>query len=800
LKTLVIAEKPSVAQKIADVIDTCKKEKEYYEGKNYIITWALGHLLQLAEPEDYDEKLSKWSLDSLPIIPDDFKNKPIEKTKERLSAIKNIIKNNDIDFIINACDAGREGELIFRNIYYYIKPSIPFKRLWLNSYTDTSIINGFKTIRNSSDFDDMGKAASVRAKSDWLIGMNGTRAITVKNTVSYHKKGVPVLSVGRVQTPVLSILVDREKSILDFVSEPYFEVEAYFKTDKAQTYSGIWHDAKTSRISKEEDAKAIQAKCSGKAGQIVFFDARETKTSPPSLFDLALLQREANTQFGFSAAETLSLAQTLYEEKKALTYPRTDSKFLPEDLKSDVYTIESKLEKSHLKTFAEKITQNNWKVRNVIFNDEKVTDHYAIIPTENVPDKKDLSENEYKLYDLVARRFLMQFYPEQISLLTKVETKVEDEMFATEGKIIKDPGWSELSLKATEEKPLPNLQLKQIAACKEAIINSKTTKPPNHFTDASIILAMETAGKMVEDESLAEALKERGLGTPATRAEIIEKLIRTEVVERKQKNLVATKRGIDLIGLLKKIDLENLTSPAMTGEWEQKLREIEKGKFDDVVFLNGIKEETEKMVEKIKNYDSADGLISSSKRVGTCPICGKDVVEKGSVGWGCIGYKGKEEDGCKFYIGKKILGKELTQKNVEDLLEKGITEKINGFTSKKGTKFACKLKLEGGKLSFVFDDNKNDSSTSSGDSDLDCPKCGKKLSVGQYGYYCKDKECGFRVNKTIAQKELSDEQMRKIIEKGDSGLLQGFTSKAGKKFACRLVLDEEKKIVFKFDK
>jgi DNA topoisomerase-3 len=314
---------------------------------------------------------------------------------------------------------------------------------------------------------------------------------------------------------------------------------------------------------------------------------------------------------------------------------------------------------------------------------------------------------------------------------------------------------------------------------------------------------METAGKMVDDEELAEALKERGLGTPATRAEIIEKLIRTEVAERKQRNLVATQRGIELIGLLKKINLESLTSPAMTGGWEKRLREIEKGKTKDVLFLDDIKMETKKMIEKVKNYDSADGLVSSSNKIGTCPLCGKDVVEKGSVGWGCIGYAGKEEKGCKFYIGRKILGKELTQKNAEDLLEKGITEKINGLLSKKGTKFSCKLKMENGKLSFVFDDTKkngDEGSSLSGETELVCPKCGKKLFSGQYGLYCKDKECGFRVSKEIAKKQLSEEQMKKIIEKGDSGMLVGFTSKVGKKFSARLVLDGDKKVVFKFDK
>lgn len=803
MKTLIIAEKPSVAQKIAEVIEHCEKEREYYEGSKYIVTWAVGHLLQLNNPEDYDKALAVWKLETLPIIPSTFENKPIERTQERLTAITNIIKNKDIDLIINACDAGREGELIFRNIYNYINPGIPFKRLWLSSYTENSIINGFNALKTSAEYDALGKAAFVRACSDWLMGINGTRAITVKNATStYHAKGEAVLSVGRVQTPVLSILVEREKAIAAFIPEKYFEVEGFFKTERAQTYSGVWHNLQGSRLDKEETAKAILAKCSGKTGQIVFFDTKESKSSAPSLFDLGLLQREANVQFGFSAAETLVLAQVLYEEKRAITYPRTDSKFLPEDLKDDVYSIQAKLKRGFLKPFAEKISANNWKIRATVFDDKKVTDHYAIIPTEKVPDKENLTDKEFKLYDLIARRFLMQFYPDQISLLTKVETKVEEEMFLTEGKMIKEIGWSELALKVAEEKPLPDLALKQLAACKEAIINNKTTKSPNHLTDASIILAMETAGKMVEDEELAEALRERGLGTPATRAEIIEKLIRTEVAERKGKNLVATPRGMELISLLKKMELESLTSPAMTGEWERGLREIEKGKAQDALFLEDIKTATREMIEKVKAYDVSDGLVSSTKKIGVCPLCGKDVVEKGSLGWGCVGYQGKDKEGCKFYIGRKILGKELTEKNAQNLLEKGITEKINGFTSKKGTKFSCKLKLETGKLLFVFDDAKktgDKNSLPSGETELLCPKCGKKLFSGQYGLYCKDKECGFRIGKEVAKKTLSDEQITKILEKGDSGLISGFTSKAGRKFSARLVLDKDKKVVFKFD-
>lgn len=803
MKTLIIAEKPSVAQKIAEVIEHCEKEREYYEGKKYIVTWAVGHLLQLNDPNDYDAALAKWKLETLPIIPETFENKPIERTKDRLAAIANIIKNKDIDLIVNACDAGREGELIFRNIYNYINPGIPFKRLWLSSYTENSIINGFNALKASADYDALGKAAFVRACSDWLMGINGTRAITVKNaTNTYHAKGEAVLSVGRVQTPVLSIIVERDKAIAAFIPEKYFEVEGFFKTDKAQTYSGVWHNLEGARLDKEEAAKAILAKCSGKTGQIVFLDTKESKAAPPSLFDLALLQREANTQFGFTAAETLALAQILYEEKRAITYPRTDSRFLPDDLKADVYSIQGKLERGFLKPFAEKISANAWKIRATVFDDKKVTDHYAIIPTEKVPEKDNLTEKEFKLYDLIARRFLMQFYPDQISLLTKVETKIEEEMFLTEGKIIKALGWAELALKTSEEKPLPELSLKQLAACKEAVINNKTTKPPSHLNDASVILAMETAGKMVEDEELAEALKERGLGTSATRAEIIEKLLRTEVIERKQRNLIATPRGMELIALLKKMELESFTSPAMTGEWEKELREIEKGETQDTLFLEAIKAETRKMVEKVKAYDVADGLVSSSKKLGVCPLCGKDVVEKGSLGWGCVGYQGKDKEGCKFFIGRKILGKELTEKNAQALLEKGITEKINGFTSKKGTKFSCKLKLEAGKLLFVFDEDKkagDKNSLPSGETELLCPKCGKKLFSGQYGLYCKDKECGFRIGREVAKKPLSDEQIRKILEKGNSGLISGFTSKAGRKFSASLVLDKDKKVVFKFD-
>jgi len=463
----------------------------------------------------------------------------------------------------------------------------------------------------------LGRAALARSEADWLVGINATRGLTRRNG--------SLVTVGRVQTPVLALIVRREKEVQAFVPVPYFEVNAEFKVlpQGEPTYTGLWHRGSETRLSEEAGAQAIARKCSGHKGTIQSVVQKESRMQVPYLYDLGLLQREANSLNGLSASRTLRAAQSLYEEKRAITYPRTDSKYLPKALRKEVMTVLGDLDAGEYAPFVQHVQREGWKMRPFVFNDDKVSDHYAIIPTGTRVDRSSLSHDESVVYDLVVRRFLEQFYPEAVLMLTHVETVVENETFGSDGRVVKAVGWLEVAPREAESRDLPDLRNGRSVQAFKVQSERKLTKAPARFTDASIIAAMETAGKLVDDEDLAEALKERGLGTPATRAEIIEKLIRTGVVERKARSLVATKRGIDLIDLLEGIQLSDLVAPDLTGDWEMSLRKIEKGLLDDGEFLRRIEEFTRQMIEKIKGYDAPTQIgIESTEPLGVCPMCG----------------------------------------------------------------------------------------------------------------------------------------------------------------------------------
>ncbi|MHB8070907.1 MAG: DNA topoisomerase 3 [Candidatus Cryosericum sp.] len=796
MKKLVIAEKPSVAEQLAAVIDHCKKSRDYYEGEHYIVSWAVGHLVGLAEPEEYDKKYKQWLLSYLPIIPKAFRLSVLEGAEERFGALKKLMASKDVDEIINACDAGREGELIFRNIYAQAGAKKPSSRLWLSSYTDESIRDGFRRLRPEAEYDDLGKAALARSEADWLVGINATRGLTRRNG--------SLVTVGRVQTPVLALVAKREKEVQAFVAEPYFEVEAEFKVlpQGEPTYTGQWHRGSDTRFIDEAAARVIVEKCSGHRGKIASIVQKESRMQIPYLYDLGLLQREANGLYGLSASRTLRAAQSLYEEKRALTYPRTDSKFLPVALRKEVMTVLGDLAGGEYDPYVKHVQREKWKMRPFVFNDAKVSDHYAIIPTGTRLDRSSLSHDESVVYDLVVRRFAEQFYPEAVLMLTRVETLIEGESFGSDGRVVKIPGWLEVAPRDAESKDLPDLKENLPVQAFRVENERKLTKAPPRFTDASIIAAMETAGKLVDDEELAEAMKERGLGTPATRAEIIEKLIRTGVVERKARSLVATRRGIDLIDLLEAIHLSDLVAPDLTGDWEMSLRKIERGLLGDVEFVHRIDEFTSQMIEKIKGYEAPTQIgVESTEPVGVCPICGSKVFERPSS-YVCERHGRKKTD-CKFSIPKVILQRPITREEALQLMNDKKTEMLDGFISRRGFKFSARLLLKpDNKLEWEFMSGSGDSAASEvivNEEPLGrCPVCQSPVIETTEHYRCASADCHFQMKKVYSNKSIDRATARELLEKGKTDLIEDFVSKYNKPFSAYLKLGAKGRVEFEF--
>ena len=631
-KVLVIAEKPSVATDIAKVLKAKRdKSKDFFENDEYVISSAVGHLLQLAVPEKHDIKRGKWSFDKLPHMPPKFTLQPIAKSEARLRVLKRLIKRKDIDTLVNACDAGREGELIFRYIAQHVKAKQPVKRLWLRSMTPTAIHDGFEQLRSDEEMLPLASAAACRSEADWLVGINGTRAMTAFNSKG---GGFFLTTVGRVQTPTLTIVVGREQAIKDFVPRDYWEVHATFQA-KAGEYTGRWMDEsfkkdeddphkRSERIWEQSKAEGIQDKCVGKPG-LVEEGSKPTKQLSPPLFDLTTLQREANARFGFSARNTLAIAQALYERHKVLTYPRTDSKALPEDYPATVKKTLGVLGEGGYGKFADEVLKNDWVVpgNKRIFNNAKISDHFAIIPTLQKP--KRLKEQEEKIYDLVVKRFLAVFYPPAEFLVTTRITRVEGEPFKTKGKVLVKPGWLSIYGRDQQGETLTAVEEGESVKTTDLEVEAKETRPPARFTEATLLSAMEGAGKLVEDEELREAMRESGLGTPATRAAIIEGLIAHKYVfrhEQQKRDLVVSNKGLALIDLLEDIVIEALTSPELTGEWEYKLKQMESGALSREAFMGDIKSLTKDIVERTvrKMTELANRTYPDLEAI--CPSCG----------------------------------------------------------------------------------------------------------------------------------------------------------------------------------
>lgn len=802
-KSLIIAEKPSVARDLAYVLGKFKKERDFFENEQYVISWAVGHVVELQMPEDINKKrYGFWRLETLPIIPDKFELKPSEHSKDRFNVLKKLIARKDLDQLINACDAGREGELIFTNLCQLAKNKHPVKRLWLQSMTPQAIREGFQNLRDGSEMAGLADAACSRSESDWLIGINGTRAITIR---MFGSRGRNVASVGRVQTPTLALVYGRELEIRNFKPRGYWRVTAKFEITKGEyegTYqrpdfkkNGDEHD-RIDRIWDQAAAEAIVAECQGQPLARVSEEKKASSQIAPRLYDLTTLQREANRWYGFSAKRTLDIAQALYEEHKMLTYPRTDSRALPEDYLPIVRQTLGNLCGS-LQTHAQKaLAQNYVRPNKRIFNNAQISDHFAIIPTTT--EAKNLNDAEGKIFDMVARRFVAAFYPVAEFEVTTRLSQIGVHKFKTEGKIMISAGWREVYSKSAinddsmQGGALPALSAEDNSQAKtlDATLQTEATKPPPRYTEATLLFAMETAGKFVEDEELAEAMKERGLGTPATRADTIDGLIRQKYMDRQQRDLVPTAKAEQLIQFLTAVKATDITSPAMTGEWAYQLRLMEQGKFPRAKFMAEIVEETKGIVERVKGFEEDDSVARTTDIIS--PTDGKPLRET------LRGYK--SQDG-ELMIYKVIGGRKMEESEVRELVEKSVIGPLDGFVSAKTrASFAATLKLVKDektgkwKSEYDFGDKVDLGSVEPFWTD---PATGAELCEVGSSYVLRERENGewkqvFRVPRLMCKKEVSREQAVQLVEKGKTDLIKGFISKKGRPFDAFLLRDDAK--------
>ncbi|MDR0274619.1 MAG: DNA topoisomerase III [Burkholderiaceae bacterium] len=847
MKTLVIAEKPSVAQDIVRALTPAAgkfdKHDEHFENERYVVTSAVGHLVEIQAPEQYEVKRGKWSFAHLPVIPPHFDLKPVDKTKTRLNAVVRQAKRKDVSALINACDAGREGELIFRLIEQYAgggKPlGKPVQRLWLQSMTPQAIRDGFAQLRSDAQMQGLADAARSRSEADWLVGINGTRAMTAFNS---RDGGFFLTTVGRVQTPTLAIVVEREEQIKKHVARDYWEIHATFLA-QAGAYAGKWFDSgwkkdpqdaekKSDRVWDERAALAIAAAVRGQACTVREESKPATQASPP-LFDLTSLQREANGRFGFSAKTTLALAQSLYERHKALTYPRTDSRHLPEDYLSVARKTCEMLAASHLAHLApwarQAVAQGYVKPTRRIFDNSKVSDHFAIIPTLQAPSA--LSDAEQKLYDLVARRFLAVFYPSaEFRVTTRITTATHQGKsypFQSNGKVLIQPGWLAIYGKeaATQDdekdgKTLTPVQPGEQVRNESAEARALQTRPPARYSEATLLGAMEGAGKWIEDDELREAMQEKGLGTPATRAAILEGLIGEKYMLREGRELIPTAKAFQLMTLLRGLQVEELTRPELTGEWEYKLAQMEHGRLSRAAFMREIAAMTERVVKKAKEYDHDSVPGDYATLAAPCPNCG-GVVQENYRRYACTGQDGKSE-GCGFSFTKTPGGRTFSPEEAgQFLLDKRIGP-LEGFRSKAGWPFVAELALaregESGHYKLEFDFGDDARAGQDGEVvDLShqaslgtCPKCGAAVKLLGKSYLCErsvptaahpQPACDFKTGQIILQQSIDAAQLHKLLTEGRTDVLEGFISQRTRRpFKARLAWSaDEGKVIFAFE-
>jgi len=842
-KTLVIAEKPSVAQDIVraltPVAGKFDKHEDHFENDRYVVTSAVGHLVEIQAPEEFDVKRGKWSFAHLPVIPPYFDLKPVDKTKTRLNAVVKQAKRKDVTQLINACDAGREGELIFRLIEQYAggaKPlGKPVKRLWLQSMTPQAIRDGFDALRTEQQMAGLASAARSRSEADWLVGINGTRAMTAFNS---RDGGFFLTTVGRVQTPTLSLVVEREEKIRKFISRDYWEIHATFGA-QAGEYPAKWFDpkwkkgedveARADRVWSAAEATAIANAVRGKQATVTE-ESKPTTQASPLLFDLTSLQREANGKFGFSAKTTLALAQSLYERHKALTYPRTDSRALPEDyLPVATQTFEMLADSGmrHLAPHALTALNNNYvRPSKRIFDNSKVSDHFAIIPTTQAP--SGLSEAEQKLYDLVVRRFMAVFFPSaEYTVTTRIST-VAPHSFKTEGKVLVKPGWLAIYGKEAAEEVeggkdgdkgqnLVPVKPGEMVNTLQVDPKGLKTKPPARYSEATLLGAMESAGKQIDDDELREAMQEKGLGTPATRAAIIEGLLTEKYMLREGREIIPTAKAFQLMTLLRGLEVEELCRADLTGEWEFKLSQMEKGLLSRESFMAEIAAMTERMVKKAKEYDRDTIPGDYATLESPCPNCG-GVVKENYRRFACVGKPGSE--GCGFSFGKSPAGRTFETAEANALLRDKKIGPLEGFRSKAGWPFTSEIVIKyddeahNYKLEFDFGDDKKGEESGEivefEDASLGaCPICGSEVHEHGSNYVCSKAvptaaqptpSCTFKSGKIILQQPVEREQMTKLLDTGKTDLLDKFVSmRTRRAFKAHLAWDKEAgKVNFEF--
>mgnify|MGYP005805472573 CR=1 FL=1 len=846
MKTLVIAEKPSVAQDIVRALTPTagkfEKHDEYFESDTYVVSSAVGHLVEIQAPEEFDVKRGKWSFANLPVIPPHFDLKPVDKTKTRLNAVVKLAKRKDVGQLVNACDAGREGELIFRLIEQYAggaKPlGKPVSRLWLQSMTPQAIRDGFENLRSNEQMQPLADAARCRSEADWLVGINGTRAMTAFNS---RDGGFFLTTVGRVQTPTLSVVVEREEQIRKFISRDYWEIHASFHA-AAGEYPAKWFnpahkkdaddaEKKADRVWSQREAQAIADAVRGQPATVTE-ESKPTTQASPMLFDLTSLQREANGKFGYSAKTTLSIAQSLYERHKALTYPRTDSRHLPEDyvpVVKDTFAMLADSGMKHLAPFAAQAVKGSYvKPSKRIFDNAKVSDHFAIIPTLQAP--SGLSEAEQKIYDLVVRRFMAIFFPSAEYQVTTRITTAASHAFRTEGKVLVKPGWlaiygKEAAEEVEDAKEGDKGQNLVPVAPGEKVKGDPVdpkglkTRPPARYSEATLLGAMEGAGKTVEDDELREAMQEKGLGTPATRSSIIEGLIAEKYMLREGRELIPTAKAFQLMTLLRGLGVEELSKAELTGEWEYKLAQMEHGKMSRAAFMAEIASMTERMVKKAKEYDRDTIPGDYTTLTAPCPNCG-GVVKENYRRYTCTGKSGDTE-GCGFSFGKSPAGRTFEVAEVEQFLRDKHIGPLDGFRSKAGWPFVAEMVIKyddeakNYKLEFDFGDDKAGEDSGeiidfSGQESLGtCPKCGGSVFEHGKNYVC-DRSvpthahptptCDFKSGQIILQQPIERAQMQKLLATGKTDLLDKFVSmRTRRAFKAMLAWDAEAgKVNFEF--
>jgi len=811
MPVVVVAEKPSVAADIAKVLGVNSKQDTHWQSDEVWVTWAVGHLLELKTPEEYDDSFKNWrkSIDKLPFIPEKFQLKPIKgrgNNRKQLTAIKKMITSKECSEVVNACDAAREGELIFRRIVEYAKVKCSTSRMWLQSLTNDAIQSAWDNRTPSTDYDPLKDAAISRAEADWIIGMNGSRvAATFLRTSRNDKKS---LSLGRVQTATLGMIVDHEISVLSHNPAPFWELEGQFESGNAK-WSARWErtghkddpehpELKAHRIIEESEKELLEKMLEADGDFTVTQKDRNSTEKPPLNFDLTSLQREANNIWSWSARRTLSVAQELYDTHKLTTYPRTDSRFLPEDMMESISkTIRQLGAQDKLNSHSKKLVDDGLKNVKRNFDNSKVSDHYAIIPTGKIP-PGGLSSDAMKLYDLIARQFLASFHPEAVWKVEKRTASKQGQNFIKEARSLKTPGWRAVRPK---KQNLPEGWGQLPSNPADATLEShefkeEKTKPPGRLKEAGLLRLMEHAGKKIEDEELAAAMKGKGLGTPATRAETIEKLISREFIGRgKSGSLRATPHGIKMIDILRRIPVEWITSAELTGDMESKLDGVQRGTNQRDSYMSEIKDRVQELVDRIREHDRSK-LYESQEPLGACPLCSANVGET-ILSYICEKNEGRDQ-GCSFVMWKNASGRWFDRTTASRLLNEKSIENLHGFFSRSGESYEVTVNIDdSGK---VVVEGSSAEKTGADDEELcACPKCDQgTIRIGESTYACDSAECTFRgLGRNVCKRDISVDEAKKILTEGKSDLIEDFVSKRGRNFPAFLVL-ESNKVGFEF--